>query len=185
MLLPPKHTFQENMYEFNQHGLDESGCTYIAIITAIANNHWLHITDDIIKDLLKNRPKIAIWSGSNLWRACQFALQDINRMFNKNLTIHKIDLANADQYMKMWWMILVQGKINYDYVKDIKDWVLDNAFVIKFQDEQHARCLHEMNNIVCITENFKWILPYNTFPVRDRKDLIAKKVLLREAFIIA
>ncbi len=184
MIPAPKHTFSEKMYEFNQHDMDESWCTYITGITIIANNHWIHFTDENIKTLLDNRPKLPQRSSSNLWFAFSKLVLDVNIMFNVKLNLQKIDLIMAYDWMQKWRMVAVQWKINTLYVNDIKDWKWDKSFPIQANDDQHARCMHIMWNYTYITENFKWILPYNTFRVNRFIQMVTDGVLKREAFTI-
>jgi len=182
--LKPKHTFKEKMLQFNQHWLDESWCTYITGITIIANNHWIDFSENDIKKLLEWRPKSVLWNGSNYARALYFLTQQVNAMFWTKIRLEKIDSSKCYYQMKAGRMVAIAWKINYAYVEDIKDWTRDKDFVTKYNDMSHARAMHILNSTVVITENFDWILPKNTFPIRDYDLMIKKWLIRREAFLL-
>lgn len=182
----PKFRFFDVLQEFSQHGLDASGCVYIAWITIIANNHWLHFTEDIIKELLAGRPKVLVGgSGSNPGIALRKLCQDINIIFRTKIEIREKDILKSYVMFRKGWMGLITGPINIEYINDIKDGSRDDIYPTSADDPGHARVLHWDKKLgMVITETHKGILPSNTFKVKDWRKLVDALLIKRSVFFL-
>lgn len=148
------------MKQYCQHP-DTKWCTYYSSATAIANNCWIELTKQDLENIAGIMAKSVAWKmfGYSMWLASRVVIEYIKKTYNKTVYMKTVAI---DKY-KWKELIVFTGKIDANYVFDIKDWVLNTELPSKW--DWHARCIYNDWKDWYIVENFVWILPHNIIKV--------------------
>ena len=117
-------------------------CTIMAPINAIKYNTWIKLTE-VDADIIINE-QIRKWllDPTSWWRWSDWIVA-VNNYLEKNLKkrvkvahIKSDNFKKINEYLDLWYMITISIKVDWDFIKDVKDWKIDEKDYIKYKDEK-------------------------------------------------
>lgn len=183
----PLSRFETSKIQYDQATNDPYGCTWYAVMTAIANNRW-HVRQD--HDFQYFRDNAYLYGRApETWmllsKAGDMVVDYLNKLSpSEGWTKLAISLYDEwDDYMKKWYILQVWSIVNSKYfgfthTGDITDtrWT---------EGKWHSRCLfyHTAYPARAEIENYVGVIDHNIIDISVREKIVEEKSYYRQAFI--
>lgn len=181
------YRFEDKKIQYNQATNDPYGCTWYAVMTAIANNRWIEWTDQdfqYMRDTASNYGRLPK-EWMLLSKAGDMIVDYLNKLYpdqgwNK-LAISLYD--EGEDYMKKGYMLQVGSIVNSKYFGFTKTGLIDDTRGKEWKGHSRDLFLHIAYEAKGEVENYEGILAHNVIDISVWEKIRAEAQYYRQAFL--